>query len=271
MSKYYNNYNNRDYKNKQHKKRNGKWSSIISTVLVVFAILAVFGGLAALMRRDTQTTTPQVEYKTVYFIPSDDWKADGSLYGAWCWSESGLPGSKFVLATDENEDGVFELKIHKDYTGINFIDLKPDTDSLGLNWANKREQTDNIDLPVDDKVFYHQYCNEWSATSDLLFAPTTEEVTVYFDSTELEIAFDSYLYVFDKTGKTEASFIRLIQINDAVYSGIIPVGYTHLIFLDCDGSWDTVAWQSADLLIPTDDNILYVYSTESWTTYNSAE
>ena len=64
MSSYYNNYNNRNYKNNQRKKKNSKTSSIISTVLIIAAILAVFGGLAVLMKRDTQTNTSSIQSTT---------------------------------------------------------------------------------------------------------------------------------------------------------------------------------------------------------------
>ena len=265
MSRYYNNYKNPNYRKNTNKKNKGKIASIVTTILVVLALFGVMGGIAALMQRNN--TSNKDEYNTVYFIPSDDWKADGSSYGAWCWAETGLPGSKFVLATDENEDGVFELKIHKDYTGVNFIDLKPDTDGLGLNWANKRDQTDNVDLPTDNKVYYHQYANEWSNSADPIYNVTTEEVTVYVDITDFgSYAFTAHIYAFDKTGTAEATFVSMAQINDNLYTVTIPAGYTHLIFLDCDGTWDNVEWQTDDLVIPTGEANYYNLTTNQWTT-----
>ena len=268
MSKYYNNYNNRNFKNNKHKKHNGKISSIISTILVVLALFGVMGGIAALMQRNN--TSNKDEYNTVYFIPSDDWKADGSSYGAWCWAETGLPGSKFVLATDENEDGVYELKINKEYTGLTFVDLKPDTDSLGVNWDNKRAQTDDFTVPTDKNVYYHQYCNEWSADSNMLYNVTTSETTVYLDNTAKWAAFQiPVVYYFDKTGKNEPDFVQMTQYGAHDYTATIPAGYTHIVFLEYDesgtiGSWDNVLNQTSDLLIPIGSILHYNLETNEW-------
>ena len=269
MSRYYNNYKNPNYRKNTNKKNKGKIASIVTTILVVLALFGVMGGIAALMQRNN--TSNKDEYNTVYFIPSDDWKADGSSYGAWCWSETGLPGSKFVLATDENEDGVFELKIHKDFTGVNFIDLKPDTDGLGLNWANKRDQTDNVDLPTDNKVYYHQYVNEWSNSADPIYNVTTEDTAVYFVRDASWGAFDvPMVYCFDKRGVTNSAFISMAQVGSQVFTTNIPAGYTHIIFLEygAEGgeNWDNVINQTDDLVIPTGEANYYNLATNEWTT-----
>lgn len=265
MRNYYNYYNNRNFKNNKHKKHNGKISSIISTVLVVFAILAVFGGLGALMHRDSDSA--KLEYKTIYFMPSDDWSFDGSLYGAWCWSGSGLPAASFVLATDTDEDGVYELKINKEYTGLTFVDLKPDTDSLGVNWDNKRAQTDDLTVPTDKNVYYHHCVNEWSNSADPIYNVTTEEVTVYFDVTDYQGSNLPTLYAFDKTGIAEECFITMDTDDDVIFYATIPSGYTHLIFLSIiDGVWDSVDWQTEDLVIPTGEANYYNLATNEWTT-----
>ena len=268
MSKYYNNYNNRNFKNNKHKKNSGKISSIISTVLVVFAILAVFGGLAELMHRDSVST--KVEYKTIYFIPSEEWESDGSLYGVWCWSASSMPAASFVLATDENKDGVYEFKINQEYTGLTFVDLKPDTNQLGANWDNKRAQTDDLTVPTDKNVYYHQYCNEWSADSNMLYNVTTSETTVYLDNTAQWAAFQiPVVYYFDKTGKNEPDFVQMTQYGAHDYTATIPAGFTHIVFLEYDesgtlGSWDNVLNQTSDLIIPMGEANHYDLVINDW-------
>lgn len=266
MSKYYMNYNNKKYKNNQHKKRNGKFSSIISTVLVIFAILAVFGGLSTLMHRDSDST--KVEYKTIYFIPSEEWESDGSSYGVWCWSANSMPAASFILATDDNDDGVYEFKINKEYTGLTFVDLKPDTDQLGANWDNKRAQTDDLTVPTDKNVYYHQYCNEWSAASDILFTRTTEEKALYLVCSDWNCSVNPVIYYFDKTGVYEAGFLSMEQCGAHDYTVTIPAGYTHVIFIEYAseetvGTWENIINQTSDLIIPSNSNSFNA-STNEW-------
>ncbi len=266
----------RYYKNKNQKTKNKKTNSksVFKTILSTLLVIAVIGGIAATLRNNEHLnkndTSTKLEYNTIYFMPSDDWSSDGSLYGAWCWSGSGLPAASFVLATDTDEDGVYELKINKEYTGLTFVDLKPDTDSLGVNWDNKRAQTDDLTVPTDKNVYYHQYCNEWSADSNMLYNVTTSETIVYLDNTAQWATFQKpVVYCFDKTGKKEPNFLQMNQCGANQYITTIPAGFTHIVFLEYDesgtlGSWDNVLNQTSDLIIPTGEANHYDLVTNEW-------
>lgn len=267
MSRYYKNKNQKT----KYKKTNSK--SVFKTILSTLLVIAVIGAIAATLRNNEQPnkndTSTKIEYNTIYFMPSDDWSSDGSLYGAWCWSGSGLPAASFVLATDTDEDGVYELKINKEYTGLTFVDLKPDADSLGVNWDNKRAQTDDLKVPTDKNVYYHQYVNVWSNSADPIYNVTTEETAVYFERDASWGAFHTpMIYCFDKTGVTDSAFISMGNVGSTVFIGTIPAGYTHIIFLEYgDGggeNWDNVLNQTDDLVIPTGEANYYNLATNEW-------
>lgn len=290
MSKYYpikNNKNSKYNKNSKNnikkynknnkrkiasKKSNSSLSTFIKTGL---AILLILGVIAAIIKvidipnlkdDNNQETTPK--FTNVYLVPSDSWSADGSSYGVWCWNDTGVPASSFVLGTDENEDGVYEFKISKEYTSMLFVDLIPEATELGADWKNKREQTDNLTVPVDDKVYYHHYCSEWAASSDMLFNVTTFDTNVYLDNpAQWAMLQNPVVYYFDKTGKNEPNFIQMNQCGSSQYIASIPSGYTHIIFIDYDvegSGWDGILNQTSDLIIPVGEANHYDLLTNEW-------
>ena len=95
--------------------KNSKNTSVLTVVLSIFLLIAVVGFIGSIFDVKFIDLTDKEAYTTVYLVPGDAWSEDGSNYGAWCWSSTGVPGATFVLATDKDSDGVYELKISKDY------------------------------------------------------------------------------------------------------------------------------------------------------------
>ena len=270
MSGYYrkNNYK----KNKKFK--NSKFFKIASKVCIVLLILGVIGTVASMLdftwidnivKKDE---TPN--YVDVHIVPGDNWASDGSSYGAWCWNDSGVPAAAFVLATDEDGDGVHTVRVSNEFSNILFVDLVPGATELGASWVNKREQTNNLLVPTDDNIYYHIYASEWSNTSELMFAPTTEEITVYIDADAWDVSVNKpIVYYFDKTGVNEPSFAEMTQCGAHQFLFTIPAGYTHVIFIEYSdntymGSWDEIVHQTADLIIPTGDASYFNTETNEW-------
>ena len=270
MSRYYrkNNYK----KNKKFK--NSKFFKIASKVCIVLLILGVIGTVASMLdftwidnivKKDE---TPN--YVDVHIVPGDNWASDGSSYGAWCWNDSGVPAAAFVLATDEDGDGVHTVRVSNEFSNILFVDLVPGATELGASWVNKREQTNNLLVPTDDNIYYHIYASEWSNTSELMFAPTTEEITVYIDADAWDVSVNKpIVYYFDKTGVNEPSFAEMTQCGAHQFLFTIPLGYTHVIFIEYSdntymGSWDEIVYQTADLIIPTGDASYFNTVTNEW-------
>ena len=270
MSGYYrkNNYK----KNKKFK--NSKFFKIASKVCIVLLILGVIGTVASMLdftwidnivKKDE---TPN--YVDVHIVPGDNWASDGSSYGAWCWNDSGVPAAAFVLATDEDGDGVHTVRVSNEFSNILFVDLVPGATELGASWVNKREQTNNLLVPTDDNIYYHIYASEWSNTSELMFAPTTEEITVYIDADAWDVSVNKpIVYYFDKTGVNEPSFAEMTQCGAHQFLFTIPLGYTHVIFIEYSdntymGSWDEIVYQTADLIIPTGDASYFNTVTNEW-------
>ena len=269
MSRYYrkNNYK----KNKKFK--NSKFFKIASKVCIVLLILGVIGTVASMLdftwidnivKKDE---TPN--YVDVHIVPGDNWASDGSSYCAWCWNDSGVPAAAFVLATDEDGDGVHTVKVSSEYSNILFVDLVPGATELGASWSNKREQTNNLIVPSDDNNIYHVYASEWSNTADLMFAPTTEVVSVVIQANAWGVMNKPVMYCFDKTGVSEAFFVEMTQCGAHDYISTVPVGYTHVIFIEYSdnafmGSWDNIVHQTADLIIPTVDGYYFNIETNEW-------
>lgn len=254
---------------------NRKAQNICRSIIALFAILGIVGGILALFDfnavdwfKDKLDKEPK--HVEVYLVPGDEWSSDGSSYGAWCWNDSGVPQGAFILATDENEDGVYELKISKEYTSMLFVDLVPDATELGADWKYKRVQTDNLKVPSDNNVYYHAYANQWSENADAMFVVTTAEVTVYLDTQAQWLGVQPpMIYCFDKTGKNEPQFVSMSQCGDFEFVAGVPAGYTHIIFLEYDetavpGTWDGVLNQTQDLVIPLGSASTYDLEVNDW-------
>ena len=257
-------------KSTSKRKNKTKISSILVTVLVVLALLACVGGAVHLFKGKVNNTpvTDVTGTQVVYFVPGDDWSSDGSNIGAWCWNGSSMPASSFVLGTDTNDDGIWEFEISKNYTGLLFVDLKPEATQLGLNWEYVRAQTLDLVVPTGENIYYHQYVNEWSATSDMMFYVTTEEVVVFFDGTIDSDALPE-AYVIDKTGINEEKKLSLNSDENNVLFATVPAGYTHIVFVGVYEDPYQSGWkaQSEELPIPTGEFNYYHYATNSWTVY----
>ncbi len=280
MSRYYNR------KNNKKKFTNTKFYKIGSKLLLVLLLFGVVGALASgldfsWIKNGTEegsgenTVTNTVKYVDVNFIPSDSWKSDGSSYGAWCWNDSGVPAAAFVLATDEDEDGVFTIKVLNEYSNILFVDLIPGATELGASWSNKREQTNNLLVPVDENNYYHLMYNEWSDSSAPLYTQTQEDKTIYVDVSDVELYQNPVIYYFDKSGVNEPSFVTMGQKGENLYCAVIPAGYTHLIVISYTsegqiGSWENIATQTADIVIPIDTNC-YSFVNNTWSTYTVSD
>lgn len=265
MSYYRNNYKKQPKKNKHSKNLKSAGMTALSILLIFTAI----SGIAALFRNGSKAEENVIEYKTVYLVPSEAWKSDDSSIGVWCWSNTSIPSASFVLATDENKDGIYEVNINKEYTGLAFVDLKPGETELGVDWANKREQTNNLVVPCDNKVYYHQYANEWSVNSDILFEVTTEVKNVKLNCATWTCTVQPVVYCFDKTGVKEPEFISMTQCGNTQYIGDVPAGFTHIIFIEYSdetsiGTWDNILNQTADLIIPVGDVDYFNIETNEW-------
>lgn len=258
-------------KHKNERRRRSERPSWVRIIIVIFVAIAAVGLLANLLdfNIDFNFNNDKEETVTVYLVPGDEW-ADGSSIGAWCWNNSGVPEGSFVLGTDKNEDGVYEFNVSTDYSRMLFVDLVPEATELGDDWANKRAQTDNLAIPSNKNVYYHQYANEWSDSTDMLFNVTTADFTVYLDASDWAVLQTPVMYYFDKTGVNESNFVAMTQTGSAKYTATVPAGYTHIIFIDYDesgaiGTWDNILNQTADLIIPTDSMNIFSTSANSWT------
>lgn len=280
MANYYKKsvYNKNKPKSKSKSKKknyNRDAKNIVRSIIALFAIFGIISGILTFFNIDWDKSTNNddventTQYVDVHIVPGDNWAADCSSYGAWCWNDSGVPAAVFVLATDEDGDGVHTVRVSNEFSNILFVDLVPGATELGASWVNKREQTNNLLVPNDDNVYYHIYASEWTNTSDLMFAPTTEEVSVVINANAWDVMNKPVMYCFDKTGVSEPCFVEMTQCGAHDYLATVPVGYTHVIFIEYSdntymGSWDEIVHQTADLIIPTGEARYFNTETNEW-------
>lgn len=253
MSRYY-----KKTKPKRKSNLNKKAKNIVASILAVFALFGVISAVFTFLNFSwlEKSSGTERDYVNVNLVPGDSWSSDGSSYGAWCWNDSGVPAAAFVLATDEDKDGVYTVRVSSEYKYMLFVDLVPGATELGASWQNKREQTNNLNVPSDENVYYHAYASAWSENADILFAVTIEEMSLYLDCVNWTCTVKPVVYYFDKTGKAEPGFFQMIQCGSSQYIATIPAGYTHVIFIEYSdvtsvGTWDNIIVQTEDLVIPS--------------------
>ena len=242
-----------------------KISRIFKSILTILLLVAILGGAAFLIHSYLNDKNDDSDYVSIYFVASDDWKSDGSLIGAYVWIDEN--NSDFKILNDYDNNGIYTLNVKKDYVGIIFVDLKLNTEVMGLNWANVRVQTEELTIPTDDNVYYHQYENKWVNSGDLLYDATTKIMQVGYVSRKNTVV--PVVYYFDKFGMNDAGFVIMNEEKESCYSADIPVGYTHIIFLEYTnelsiGTWDDVGKQSDELLIPINHNIIFDSDKNIW-------
>lgn len=242
--------------------------NVLTTVTAVLVFITALASVMTLLGGNNLNNEKTPKDITVKFVPGDVWLEDNSTMGAWVWNDYGVPQSKFVVASDEDGDDVYEVTFSEEYTSILFVDLVPNATELGADWSNKREQSANQRVPKKEK-YYHVYINSWEDSSNVLFVRTSEAVSVYFDASNSICAKAPQVYCFDRYNKTQPEFITMTQIGTAQYTTTVPEGYTHIIFIDYFedgeyGSWENICFQSEDLIIPNGENVYFSFLTSEW-------
>ncbi len=243
------------------------FKNVITTITAVLVFITALASVMTLLGGNNVNNVNTPKDITVKFLPGDVWLEDGSTMGAWVWNDYGVPQSKFIVASDEDGDDVYEVTFSEEYTSILFVDLVPNATELGTDWKNKRDQSAN--QLVDDELFYHVYANSWEESPVLKFVRTNSPVTVYFNASNSPCFKAPQVYCFDKYNKSPAEFITMTQIGGARFTVTIPEGFTHIIFIDYFddgeyGSWENIGFQSEDLIIPNDENVYFSSVTLEW-------
>jgi hypothetical protein len=254
----------------KRKKSKLGFKNVITTITAVLLFITAMASVMTLLGGNELNNEKTPKDITVYFVPGEIWLEDNSTMGAWVWNDYGVPQSKFVVASDADGDDVYEVKFSEEYTSLLFVDLVPNATELGSDWVNKREQSANLKVPKG-KTYYHVYDNTWDDNPGVKYVRTKEIVPIFFDSTNTSNLKAPAVYCFDKYNKTQPTFITMTQMGSARHTANIPAGYTHIVFIDYFedgeyGSWDNIAFQSEDLIIPNDENKYFSSVTFEWST-----
>ena len=120
----------------------------------------------ALAAYDAEQETP-VETTTVYLNPYQ-WNSNDAWYWVHIWDNDGSANLKM---TDEDADGIFEVKVPVNYNKIIFVRANPACTEP--KWNNETEtenvwnQSADLDMPADSKVLYIVFSWEEGAWAPL--------------------------------------------------------------------------------------------------------
>ena len=189
------------------------------------------------------------EWDTVYYYC---WVSGGSEYISW-------PGIEMDL--DEN--------------GYWYADVPKACDNIIFNNGNNGQQTEDLKTPFDDKnVCDIAGClkgsgkiNSWFTKAEykpstpLLREDTNREVTLVLKNDANWSAVYVYYWSLDGMAGAEWPGIQLEAAADGLYYAVIPEGNYYVIFNNGQGGEGN---QTGDMVIPTDDNVLYNNADGSW-------
>ncbi len=188
------------------------------------------------------------EWDVVYYYC---WVTGGSQYVAW-------PG----LEMDLDENGYWYAEVPKACDNIIFNN-------------GEGQQTEDLKTPTDDKnVCDVAGClkgsgniNSWFTKADYKpSVPTVKEdtdrdVTLVLKNEANWESVYVYYWSLDNTAGAEWPGIQLEASADGLYYAVIPEGNYYVIFNNGQGGEGN---QTSDMVIPTDDNVLYDNATDSW-------
>ena len=167
--------------------------------------------------------------KTLYLKPGV-WTSNDAWFAAWAWG--GTSSDAWYKFTDADEDGVFEVQIPADRTGIKFVRKNPSSTTLDWNniWNDSGDQT------INGNCFT---VNNWDSYSWSTYTPAgtdTEEPTATYI-----IAGDSAA-MFGTTWDPANTANQMTKNADGIYSktyeNVVMGTYS---FKVTDGTW-TNSW-----------------------------
>lgn len=232
------------------------------------------------------------EEGVVYFAPTSDWTAGGAHVAAYFWQD-GME-EEWVNMTEDVEEGVYKCEVPEGYGNIIFVSIRSGAEN---NWDNKLVQTVDLTVPADENVCFvptgkdaeGKVSGEWTAypPENLPVDPNPgnpgEEIetagTIYLrpNSNWLEAGARFAVYFFE-LGKPEVWMSMTEDVEENVYKTEVPAGYTNVIFVRMNPDVSENRWnnendvdpykpvwgQTADLLVPTGDNVCYVITPGTW-------
>lgn len=232
------------------------------------------------------------EEGVVYFAPTSDWTASGAHVAAYFWQD-GMEEA-WVNMTEDVEEGVYKCEVPEGYGNIIFVSIRSGAEN---NWDNKLVQTVDLTVPADENVCFvptgkdaeGKVSGEWTAypPENLPVDPNPgnpgEEIetagTIYLrpNSNWLEAGARFAAY-FWQDGLGDAWVSMTEDVEENVYKCDVPAGYTNMLFVRMNPDVSENRWnnendvdpykpvwgQTADLLVPTGDNVCYVITPGTW-------
>ena len=223
----------------------------------------------------------------VYLKPAAGWSSDNAKFAAYFFGDAVEPIA--IMIQDSDSDDIYEAAVPKgDYSQLLFVRLSSDTESF--DWDRTLHQTFDLETPMsdNDKLCYvittmpdnHKYSEGiWQTLEEAKGSVETDEpelipsdVTVYLKPSVWNSDSPWYAAYFYGAGKSE--WVKMTDTDsDGIYEAEVPYTiYTNVVFhrmkpseeaLDGASAWN----KTADLTVPTDDNVCYVIS--GWGTETS--
>lgn len=195
-----------------------------------------------------------MEWDSLYYYA---WVSGGSEYYAW-------PGIEMEL----DENGYWFAEVPKACDNIIFNNGNGDVGNQTLNLKTPTDDKNVCDVKGAIKDGTNTNINSWFTKSECkphippVKEDTNREVTLVFKNDANWTNVYVYFWSSENVAGTTWPGTQLEKNADGLYYAVIPKGNYYVIFNN--GEDGEALLQTGDMKIPTDDNVLYNNSTDSW-------
>ena len=124
-------------------------------LLALVLVMSILMTLAVAVIPASAEGTPSI----LYLKPSTNWKKDGARFAAYFFGN----GETWVSMTDNDGDGVYEVKVPSGYPSVIFCRMNPSASAN--NWNNKWNQTADLTIPTNGNNYYDYNTSTWDKGS----------------------------------------------------------------------------------------------------------
>ena len=218
------------------------------------------------------TTSAADDTKTYYFSNNKFWEKVYVHYWDDAGTNNGWPGTEAkYLGNNEFGEGVFSIEVPASTKGMVFTAGESGPQTIDLILDNYTQNgfylTDEADGKWNVGTYDYNPGNvsegEGGVTGDDSATnenPDRDVTLVLKNSAEWEEVWVYYWPIGGSNSNWPGE--ELTASTDGLYYAIIPAGNGYVIFNNGKDGEELI--QTADMLVPTDDNVLYDNSTDTW-------
>ena len=106
------------------------------------------------------TYTRAINWKWVYFLPSNNWKDSNPRFAAYFYTQ-GQEGEYWMKSVGPDDNGVYGYVVPDSKKNVIFVRLNPGNESMSFDNGVKWNQTADLTIPTDSKKNYFKCTEGW--------------------------------------------------------------------------------------------------------------